>query len=83
MRAANAHIDARFEFGALGTGQASFYTRLGWRPWRGSLAVRTDDGEIRTAEEEGFVWFRATPRTPADLDPDAALTCEWRPGDVW
>jgi aminoglycoside 2'-N-acetyltransferase I len=83
MRAANAHIDERYELGALGTGQASFYTALGWRPWRGPLAVRADDGEIPTPDEEGFVWYRVTSRTPPDLNPDAPLTCEWRPGDVW
>jgi aminoglycoside 2'-N-acetyltransferase I len=82
MRAANAHIDERYELGALGSAQAWFYEPLGWVRWRGPLAVRTDEGEVRTPEEEGYVWIRFTARTPP-LDLERTLTCDPRPGDVW
>jgi aminoglycoside 2'-N-acetyltransferase I len=83
MREANDHIDAAYELGALGTARFGFYEPLGWRPWRGRLAVRTEDGDVATPEEEGYVWVRLTPRTPADLDVEAPLSCDPRPGDVW
>jgi aminoglycoside 2'-N-acetyltransferase I len=81
MREVGEHIDRTFELGALG-GEPSFYERLGWVRWRGQLFVRTDDGPVRTPEEEGSVLVRVTPATP-DLDLEGPLTCDWRPGDVW
>jgi len=82
MREATRFIDARFELGALGTDLFDFYGRLGWEVWRGPTAVRTDDGVVRTPDEDGFVMVRRTPTTP-DLDLDATISCDWRPGDVW
>jgi aminoglycoside 2'-N-acetyltransferase I len=76
-------LDERYELGALDTGITGFYERLGWESWRGPTAVRTERGVIRTAEEDGQVMVRRTPSTPAWLDLDAAISCEWRPGDVW
>ena len=82
MRAVGAHIDRRLRLGALGTGLAAFYERLGWVVWRGPTFVRTDGGLVRTAEEDGQVLVRLTPATP-DIDLSAPISCEWRPGDVW
>jgi aminoglycoside 2'-N-acetyltransferase I len=82
MREAAGFIDARFELGALGTHLFDFYGRLGWEVWRGPTAVRTDDGVVRTPDEDGFVMVRRTPTT-RDLDLDATISCDWRPGDVW
>ena len=82
MRAAGAHIAATFELGGLGTGEHAFYGRLGWETWRGRAYVRTIDGPERTPDDEGFIMILRTPSTQ-DLDPDASISCEWRPGDVW
>ena len=37
---------------------------------------------IGTPEEDGLV-MACTPTTPSDLDLDAPISCDWRPGDVW
>lgn len=78
----NAWIRERFELGALGTGRHSFYQRLGWRTWTGPTSVRTVDGTRRTPDEDGYILVLETPSSPP-LDLAAALSCEWRPGDVW
>ena len=71
-----------FELGALGTGSHHFYERLGWRTWRGPSSVRTNTGERRSPDEDGFIMVLATPQTPP-LDLDAPISCEDRPGDAW
>lgn len=76
-------LDERYELGALDTGLTRFYERLGWEVWRGRTTVRTDRGMIGTPEEDGLVMVRRTPTTPSDLDLDAPISCDWRPGDVW
>ncbi len=83
MLAVGACIADRYELGALGTGLFHFYERLGWERWRGPTGVRTSTGVVRTPDEDGFIMVVRTPTTPADLDLDAAITCDWRSGDVW
>jgi aminoglycoside 2'-N-acetyltransferase I len=83
MRAANEHIVTTYALGGLDTGSPGFYERLGWERWRGPTSTRTSEGERRTAEEDGYVMILRTPETPVDLDLDAPISCEWRPGDVW
>ena len=83
VAAAGEHIRASFELGALGTGEFGFYERLGWERWRGPTSVRMVAGKRRTAEEDGYVMILRTPHTPVDLDVDAPISCDWRPGDVW
>lgn len=83
MRAANEHIADDYELGGLDTSSHGFYERLGWERWRGPTWVRTAEGERRTSEEDGYVMILRTPRTRADLDLDAPISCEWRDGDVW
>jgi aminoglycoside 2'-N-acetyltransferase I len=82
MSHVNEFIAAKYEFGVLGTGSQAFYERLGWVIWRGPSFVRTDDGDDPTPDEDGYILALRTPATP-DLDPNAAISCEWRPGDVW
>jgi aminoglycoside 2'-N-acetyltransferase I len=77
-----AEIVAGYELGALGTGEQAFYERLGWRTWHGPSAVRTDDGERPTPDDDGYLMVLATPASPP-LDLDVSISCEWRPGDVW
>jgi aminoglycoside 2'-N-acetyltransferase I len=83
VRALNDEVRARFELGALDTGTFPFYEGLGWERWRGPTFVRSAEGEVRTPDEDGFVMVLRTPGTPEDLDLDAPISCEWRPGDVW
>ena len=76
------YIDETFPLGALDTGRNSFYERLGWVTWKGPTFVRTESGLLRTAEDDGNVMVRRTPTSP-ELDLSAAISCEWRSGDVW
>ena len=81
MREVAQHIDATFSLGALG-GDPGFYEPLGWIAWRGPTFVRTDEGLVRTREEDGSVLVRLTPSSP-ELDIFAPISCGWRSGDVW
>jgi aminoglycoside 2'-N-acetyltransferase I len=76
------YIRAEFELGALGTGRHSFYQRLGWLTWTGPSSVRTVDGPRRTPDEDGYILVLPTPESPP-LDLTTAISCDWRPGDVW
>jgi aminoglycoside 2'-N-acetyltransferase I len=82
MAAVNEHIREEYELGALGTGSPAFYERLGWLRWRGPTAVRTSDGIERTPHEDGGILVLPTVRS-LELDLDAEISCDWRPGDVW
>jgi aminoglycoside 2'-N-acetyltransferase I len=82
MSEVNAYVAAGFELGALGTGRHHFYERLGWLTWRGPAFVLAPGGRRRTPDEEGYILVLRTPSSPR-LDLTAAITCDWRPGDVW
>lgn len=83
VEAANAHIAAEFELGALSTGVPAFYERLGWRRWRGGTWVRELDGSLtRTADDDDGILILPTPATPQP-NLNGRLVCDWRPGDVW
>ena len=82
MTEVTAYIRDRFELRALGTGRHRFYERLGWMAWRGPSFVRTTEGIRRTPDEDGDILVLPTPASPP-LDPDAPISCDWRPGDVW
>jgi aminoglycoside 2'-N-acetyltransferase I len=82
IQVAGSIIGMRYELGALGTGAHRFYERLGWFIWQGPAYVRTNDGDVRTPDEEGYIMVLRTPTTPP-LDIHAPISCDWRPGDVW
>ena len=83
MRAIGDFIDhGAWQLAALGTGSQAFYERLGWQVWRGPSFVRTADGDVATPDEDGYIMFRLTPRSPS-LRADTPISCVWRPGDVW
>jgi aminoglycoside 2'-N-acetyltransferase I len=82
MADVGAYIRERFELGALGTGRHSFYERLGWLRWAGPSSVRTDEGELRTPDDDGYILVLTTRLSPP-LDASTPISCEWRPGDVW
>ncbi|HET7928985.1 MAG TPA: GNAT family N-acetyltransferase [Actinomycetota bacterium] len=75
-------IDWTYRLGALATGVATFYERLGWVAWEGPTFVRAAAALVRTAEEDGNVLVRLTPTSP-ELDLSAPISCEWRGGDAW
>ena len=82
MTDVTSYVQEHFRLGALGTGRHHFYERLGWLTWRGPTSVRTEDGTRRTPGEDGYILVLPTPSSPS-LDLTAAISCEWRPGDVW
>jgi aminoglycoside 2'-N-acetyltransferase I len=82
VRAADQHIQAGFDLGALSTDVHGLYARLGWERWRGPTFVRTVDGPVRTEGEDDGIMILRTSRTPP-LTLREALSCEWRAGDVW
>jgi aminoglycoside 2'-N-acetyltransferase I len=82
IQAVTDFVRAEFELGALCTGENDFYARFGWETWRGPTFVRTEDGLVRTSHEDGNVMILPTTLSP-EIDLDAAISCEWRSGDVW
>jgi aminoglycoside 2'-N-acetyltransferase I len=82
MTEINDTIRNGFELGALSTGTPDFYGRLGWKPWRGPTAVRTEGGLVRTPDDDGGIMVLLTPASP-ELDLAAPISCPWRDGDVW
>jgi aminoglycoside 2'-N-acetyltransferase I len=82
MREVNDLVAERYQLGVLGTGSHHFYERLGWKVWRGPAYVRLAHGDQRTPDEEGDLLVLLTPSSPR-LDLTEAISCEWRPGDVW
>lgn len=82
MSDVSAYVRDGFELGALGTGRHTFYERLGWQRWLGPSSVRTA-GEARpTPDDDGYIMVLPS-RAGRPLDRTAAISCDWRPGDVW
>jgi aminoglycoside 2'-N-acetyltransferase I len=82
MLAVGLHIREVYEIGALSTSSHSFYEKLSWERWQGPTFCRTDSGVIRTEEEDDGIMVLQTASLPGVQVGDA-ITCEWRPGDVW
>ena len=81
MRGLDEIVRRDFDLGGLSTGVPGFYEPFGWSAWRGTLAVRTPNGDVPTSND-GNTLVLPTPRIPV-LDLDGTLTCDWRAGDVW
>ena len=73
-------IRGAYDLGALAATDDSLrlYQRRGWVEWRGPLAGRTPAGVVATPEEVVHVLIGEVP-----VDLQAALTCDWREGDLW
>jgi aminoglycoside 2'-N-acetyltransferase I len=69
-----------FEFAALSPAETTLYLRLGWVYWRGPRYIRQGEGLMSTPEEQ--IMVLSLPGTPA-LNLDAAISAEWREGEVW
>ena len=71
---------ADYEFAALCPATEGLYRRLGWRFWEDPRFTRKDGHAVPTPDER--VMVLAGPLCPV-LDFGAALSVEWRPGEVW
>ena len=69
-----------YQLRALSTGRVSFYERLGWRRWRGRVAVRLEGALIDTPDDT--ILILPTTKTPP-LDLDGTLIGDPRPGQYW
>jgi aminoglycoside 2'-N-acetyltransferase I len=75
-------VRMNFELGGLSTGRQSFYQSLGWEPWRGPSYVDHNGELIRTPDEDdGIMVLRFGPS--ADVELEAPIVCQSRPGDDW
>lgn len=95
MDAVEPLVRAGYELGALASSEQAigFYAARGWRRWAGPTSVLTPSGIRRTPDEDGTIHVLPGERWPGEvraggagrpaLDPGAALTCDWRDGDVW
>lgn len=84
MREIGRILDEEYAIGALATGSNAFYEPLGWTTWRGPTWVRTAEGErVRSADQDGHVMVRRTPRTPPDVGLDVPIAIDWRPEEPW
>jgi aminoglycoside 2'-N-acetyltransferase I len=73
-------LTSDFQLAALCPAETTLYRRLGWTFWRGPLFIRRAESLLPTPEEE--VMILPLPGTPR-LDLDAALSAEWREGELW
>lgn len=69
-----------YELAALSPFSVDYYQRLGWELWQGALFIRLDPGLLHTPDEEVMIY--RLPRTPM-LNLNAALSAEWRAGELW
>ena len=80
MRALEPALD-RFPLCALSTSSHAFYTRFGWRRWRGPSWVRNAAGTRRRSQgEDGGILVRPT---DGAMLLTGAICCEARIGDDW
>ncbi len=70
-----------YDIAALSPSEPEFYQRLGWVLWEGSLAYIENEVHVSTPEEQVMIY--RLPKTPKDLNLQAQLMTDWRPGDVW
>ena len=83
MTAATALVRAKFDLGALSTGESGFYARLGWERWAGPSYVRDADGRLhRSADEDAGIMVLRCGASQA-IDCGDRIACEARTGDSW
>jgi aminoglycoside 2'-N-acetyltransferase I len=75
-------IRGGYQLGALSSSDRGrrLYTLRGWLPWRGPTSVLAPSGPTRTPDDDSSVFVLPV---GINLDETAALTCDWRDGDVW
>ncbi len=82
MDAAEQVIRGAYQVGALSASGAGerLYRPRGWVNWRGPTSVLSPDGPLRTPADDGSVYVLPV---EVSVDPQRALICDWRDGDVW
>lgn len=80
MRRLAAEVDD-YDVACLQTDRPTFYDRLGWELWLGSLAGRGEGGLIPTPEQRGVMVLRLSNTPP--LDMHTPLTIECQPERIW
>lgn len=82
MDAVEQVIRGAYSLGALSASAdvADFYTARGWQHWQGPTSVLAPAGPTRTPDDDGTILVLPN---NIDVDPTAALVCDWRDGDVW
>lgn len=70
-----------FDVAGLAPFSVEYYARLGWELWQGPLYERMEDSYVASLPEDELMIYRL-PKTPL-LDLDAAISIEWREGEVW
>ena len=75
-------IRGAYRLGALSASGAGdgLYRSRGWLRWLGPTSVLGPDGPIRTPGDDGSIFVLPF---DVEVDPDAALACDWRDGDAW
>lgn len=75
-------IRGAYPLGALSSSDRGrrLYTVRGWLPWRGPTSVLAPVGPTRTPDDDGSVFVLPV---GISLDTSAALTCDWRDGNIW
>ena len=78
-------ISTRHEIGALNAVEtaAAFYAARGWQPWTGHTQADGLTGIIDTYDTADRIYLFDPDERGKPLIPDAALICDWRPGDLW
>jgi aminoglycoside 2'-N-acetyltransferase I len=75
-------VRLNFGLGGLSTSRRSFYQHFGWEPWRGPSFVEHEGDLIRTPDEDdGLMVLRFG--SSADVNLDAPIVCQRRPGNDW
>jgi len=74
-------IRGAYDLGALASSEQTipFYEGRGWLRWQGPTWALTPAGVTRTEDDDGGVFVLPV----VTVDVHAALTCDWRDGDVW
>lgn len=75
-----------YQLGALSASEAGrpLYVSRGWLPWQGASSVLAPTGLTPTPDDDGSLFvLPVDSELGAELDTGAALTCDWRLGDVW
>lgn len=82
MHALEDVIGPAYDLGALSATDdgAALYAARGWLRWQGPTSALTPTGTVRTPADDGGVFVLPG---AAPVDPESALVCDWRDGDVW
>lgn len=78
-------VTTRHQLGALNAVEtaAAFYAARGWLPWTGHTQANGPTGVVDTYDAADRIYLFDPNEQCTPLITDAALICDWRPGDLW